>query len=147
MMTQPSVSLSFLAATHRVVQGLKRHFNERAQAHGLTYSRARLLTLVARNPGVTQTELARLMEVEPPTMKHLLDGLEEGGFVRRCPVEGNRRANQVFLTERAETEHAGLLHFVDDLAEELFKDVDEEELASAIHLLDRISAKLAAGTS
>ncbi|WP_210530404.1 MarR family winged helix-turn-helix transcriptional regulator [Rubellimicrobium arenae] len=146
-MTERSVRLSFLFATTRVTQGLKRHFDERARAHGLTYSRARLLTLVARNPGVTQAELARLMEVEPPTMKHLLDGLEEGGFVQRCPVEGNRRANQVFLTERAETEHAGILRFLEDLAEELFDDVPDEDLAGALRLLDRISAKLAGESS
>jgi MarR family transcriptional regulator for hemolysin len=144
-MSDLPVRLTFLRASHRLVQGLKRHFDERARAHGLTYSRARLLTLVAQNPGVTQTELARLMEVEPPTLKHLLDGLEEGGFVRRTPLEGNRRANQVFLTERAKTEHAGLLTFVDDLVDELFEGIADDELAQTVRLLGRISAKLAEG--
>ena len=143
MIPQPSMRQAFLLATSRVNQELRRHFDDKARAHGLTFSRARALTLVGRYPGVTQTELARRMAVEPPSMKRLLDGLEQSGFIRRRPVEGNRRANEVFLTERAEVEHAGLLHFLDTLSEDLFGDVTDEELAQAVRLLDRISAKLA----
>ena len=106
-------------------------------------SRARVISLVARMPGATQTDLAREMRIETPSMKRLLDGLEETGFVRRCPVEGNRRANGIHLTDRATAEAAALIGFVDGLAQEVFADVGTDDLAAATRLMNRISDRLA----
>ncbi|WP_181418592.1 MarR family winged helix-turn-helix transcriptional regulator [Pseudoroseicyclus aestuarii] len=134
--TQPQPAL--FISVMRLSRALRQHFDREARANGLTFSRARALSLVGRLPGSTQTELARQMEIEPPSMKRLLDGLEQSGFVTRCPVEGNRRANGVFLTPRAEEQFAGLLGFINTLSEELLADADPADIAAAQRLFDHV---------
>jgi MarR family transcriptional regulator, transcriptional regulator for hemolysin len=132
----------FLRAVIRANQLLRRHYDEKARALGLTMSRARVISQVARTPGVTQTELARHLEIETPSVKRLLDGLEASGFVQRCAVEGDRRANGIFLTERAQSEAGDIVGFLETLAAEIFADVDPADLQAGVRLLDRILTKL-----
>ncbi|MGO4854518.1 MarR family winged helix-turn-helix transcriptional regulator [Phaeovulum sp. W22_SRMD_FR3] len=132
----------FLRTLIRVNQLLRRHYDDKAQALGLTMSRARVISQVARTPGVTQTELARHLEIETPSVKRLLDGLEAGGFVQRCAVEGDRRANGIFLTARAQAEAGDIVGFLEKLAAEIFADVDPADVQAGTRLLDRILSKL-----
>src|SRR3954453_21559992 len=84
-----------LAITSRKLRTL---FDARVRAKGLTLARARALLHLARKDGMTQTELAEILEVESPTLVRLLDGLEGQGLTERRPVAGDRRANQIALT-------------------------------------------------
>ncbi|WP_156503162.1 MarR family winged helix-turn-helix transcriptional regulator, partial [Tistrella mobilis] len=66
-------------------------FDALVRTRGLTLARARALMLLARHPGISQTELAGLLEIENPTVVRLLDGLEKQGLIRRTPAETDRR--------------------------------------------------------
>lgn len=56
------------------------------------------LTVVARHPDITQTQLGQALSVERSNVAVLLDGLEEAGLVTRNPVPGNRRAHALRAT-------------------------------------------------
>jgi DNA-binding MarR family transcriptional regulator len=55
-----------------------------------------------RNDGVTQSELAEILEIEKATLGRLLDRMEAKGWVRREGHNSDRRAKCVFLTEEVE---------------------------------------------
>jgi DNA-binding MarR family transcriptional regulator len=61
-----------------------------------------LANLSRRQEGLTQTELAELLEVGKVTLGGLIDRLETGGHVERRSVEHDRRAKQVIITERGQ---------------------------------------------
>lgn len=50
----------------------------------------------------TQGELAAILGIKQPTLTHHLDGLERAGLVTRTRDPGNRRVQQIAVTEAGE---------------------------------------------
>lgn len=51
------------------------------------------LMVVARQPGITQTQLSQALAMERSNVVALVDGLEAAGLLTRDPVPENRRAH------------------------------------------------------
>jgi MarR family transcriptional regulator for hemolysin len=62
-----------------------------ARRHGMTKAQWVVMIRLDRNPGLSQKDLADMMEVEPITVGRLVDRLERRGFVAREPDEQDRR--------------------------------------------------------
>jgi DNA-binding MarR family transcriptional regulator len=73
-----------------------------ARRQGMTKAQWVLLLKLSRNPGLSQTDLAELMEVEPITVGRLVDRLEARGIVVRDADEQDRRIWRLRLTPAAE---------------------------------------------
>jgi MarR family transcriptional regulator for hemolysin len=123
---------------------LRTLFDARVRAKGLTLARARTLIHLARKDGMTQSELAEVLEVEGPTLVRLLDGLEAQGMTERRPVEGDRRAKQIALTVAGRKLAAEVTRLGDELREEMLADIPEADLAGATGILRAITKKIAA---
>jgi MarR family transcriptional regulator for hemolysin len=98
MQDDPNQSIGFII--NDVARLLRRNFDRRAQAVGLTRSQWVVLAHLRRTDGLRQTELADLLEVEPITLARLVDRLESDGWVKRQNDANDRRAKRVFLTEK-----------------------------------------------
>ena len=94
-----SDSIGFL--TSDVARLLRRRFDERARAVGITRAQWRTLTVLSRNEGANQGALADLLEVEPITLCRMIDRLAEAGHVERRRDPGDRRAWNIYLTDRS----------------------------------------------
>ena len=57
---------------HDISHQLKICFDRRAQPLGLTRAQWRLLSVLRRNPGIRQSRLAGMLEIEPITLARLL---------------------------------------------------------------------------
>ncbi|QDY70040.1 MarR family winged helix-turn-helix transcriptional regulator [Qingshengfaniella alkalisoli] len=141
-MTNPADQRAFIDKAIKIVRDLRVMFDARAQAMGLTYSRGRALAVIARNEGSTQRELAELLDIETPSLKRLLDGLETSGFIDRRAVEGDRRANSIRLTEGARDQADTILDFMADMRGQVFDGIPPEEIATAQDVLDRVLANI-----
>lgn len=128
-----------LLASHRKLRTL---FDARVKNHGLTLSRAQLLLHLATAEGATQAELAVALEVEQPSMVGLIDGLEKMGYIERRPIEGDRRARAIYLTDAARSKAEEMLGFAAKLREDLLKDVDEKEIEIAIGVLQKLTRNI-----
>ena len=80
-----------LFLVHEVAQLMRRHADRRARLHGMTRAQWALLSRLERQPGISQNELAHIIDVEPITVGRLVDRLQEGGFVQRSPDPADRR--------------------------------------------------------
>jgi DNA-binding MarR family transcriptional regulator len=85
---------------------------------GLTRAQWWVLTHLFRSNGVSQTELAEILEIEKPTLGRLLDRLEAKRWVRREHDARDRRVWRVHLTAEAEP----ALHTMRTIAAELRRD-------------------------
>jgi MarR family transcriptional regulator, transcriptional regulator for hemolysin len=74
----------------------------RAREHGMTRAQWMILIRLERQPGMSQNELAALIEVEPITVGRLVDRLERRGMVERCPDPADRRVWRLRLTPAAQ---------------------------------------------
>jgi DNA-binding MarR family transcriptional regulator len=109
---------------------------------GLTRARAEVIWRLQSLGPVTQRELSEALRCTPRNVTGLVDGLETGGLVAREPHPSDRRATLVTLTEggrRLATEwQAGY----QGLAERLFGDVADTEVADFVETLDRVLERL-----
>ena len=78
---------------HDVARLLRVDADKRARAHGMTRAQWGILIWLERQPGLSQKELAEILEVEPITVARLIDRLEaaawwNGGPIRRTAASG-----------------------------------------------------------
>ena len=59
---------------------MRTRFDRWARTYGMTRAQGVILARLARQPGMTQNEMAGLCEVEPITVGRLVDRLEAGDF-------------------------------------------------------------------
>jgi DNA-binding MarR family transcriptional regulator len=57
------------------------------------------LTIIERNPGLTQTQVADALGIKKANFVSLIKELEARGLARRQPVTGDKRSYSLFLTE------------------------------------------------
>ncbi len=101
-MLKESLDRNFGLILHDVAHLLRTTFDRRVRHMDLTRAQWWLLTHLYREDGLTQTELADLMEIEKPSLGRLLDRLEAKNWIRRDPDPEDRRVNRVYLTRDVE---------------------------------------------
>jgi MarR family transcriptional regulator, transcriptional regulator for hemolysin len=91
-----------LVVLHDVARLIRTRFDQRARAFGMTRAQWVILARLARQPGLSQNELATICEVEPITVGRLVDRLELRGMVERRPDPTDRRVKRLHLLPAAE---------------------------------------------
>jgi MarR family transcriptional regulator for hemolysin len=114
-----------LAETSRT---LRRHFDRRASALGVTTAQWRALAWLGHEPGLKQVELAERLDVEPITAGRIVDRLEESGLVLRQPDPVDRRVWRLFLTDKATPIRERLMSLAEEMAEQVFEGIGTEEI-------------------
>jgi DNA-binding MarR family transcriptional regulator len=114
-----------IAETHRA---LRRYYDRRASALGVTTSQWRVIAHVGHSPGLKQVELAERLDVEPITAGRILDRLEEARLIERQPDPADRRVWRLFLTGKAEPIREKLSDLADDMAAEAFQGFELQQL-------------------
>ena len=101
-MLRENLDRNFGFILHDVARLLRTTYDRRVRELGLTRSQWWVLTHLFRKDGITQSELAEVLELEKPSLGRLLDRLESKGWVRRAEDARDRRAKRVYLTAAAE---------------------------------------------
>ncbi|MGD8732452.1 MAG: MarR family transcriptional regulator [Anaerolineales bacterium] len=149
------VSKSSIELTHELFQVMKsmRRLKWRPEApKDLTRSEYELLGLLAilrqeehRPP--TVTEISACIQTSPAAVTHLVNSLEESGFIERQRASEDRRVVQIGLTEsglaRAETLMGEAQSALSDLVEYL----GEEDSKTLVRLMSKMVAYFSAATS
>ena len=126
-----------------LLRAMRTHFDSHLSTGGLTHAQARVLAIVAVQPGATQAELADATRIEPPTMKRHLDALEGAGFLTRVGVDGDRRKRSVTLTPAGEA--LDLPQLRAQLEAVAVRGIDPGDLAIAATVLARMEENLRQG--
>ena len=66
-----------------------------------------------RRPGVSQTELADMLEIDRASAGRMIDRMEKNGWVERRPDNGDRRINRLHLTADARKVHTAMWAIAD----------------------------------
>ncbi len=123
------------------------HFAGALGDRNVTPGQLGLLVLVSRNPGISQTALARAVGVARATLGEAIDRLHKRDLLRREPAPKDRRSYALHLSESGEK-------FLDDFLPRLLRHEEEvagtlspKERKSLIELLGRLAEARPGGNS
>lgn len=101
-----------------------------------------LVTL--KNVGaLSQVELARIAQVEQPSMAQLLKRMERDGLVQRVPDPTDRRSQLISLTEASSLQLPNAKKAMDAVCDQALAGLTHEDQQHLLDLLLKIDANLA----
>lgn len=121
---------------------LRREFDARARAIGVTRAQWRALLALSRAEGINQGALAERLEVEPITLCRMVDRLADAALVERRRDPADRRAWNIYLTDRARPLIEQLTGIADDLLAAAFDGIEQPARDALAATLHRIHANL-----
>lgn len=119
--------LAFLVSD--VARLLKTYTNKRAKEMGATRAQWSVLARIERHPGLKQTELAAILDIEPITLVRILDKLCEQGLVERRADAEDRRVRRLYLLPPARPVLHGLHALGEDIMAHALAGVDDRVIA------------------
>ena len=123
---------------------LRNYIDHRAKARGTTRAQWIVLFRLREQEGLSQVDLADVLELQPISLVRLLDRLVEHGLLERRPDPRDRRANRLFLTRSGRQLVDDLDSLRDAIASDVLRDVSDAHVKSGLATLrsvkDRIKA-------
>jgi DNA-binding MarR family transcriptional regulator len=107
---------------------LRKAFTRRAASVGVTGAQWKVLFKLTLKPGLRQTDLADLLDIEPITLTRIIDRLQEAGLVERTPDPSDRRAWRLHVTAKAQPVVGKLRAIADEMTAEAFAGIDPKDI-------------------
>ena len=142
LITFPYVSSPRVGQRYRGVEGRSGYLLRQAwnafhgaletalHAHELTGARYAVLSVLARDPGMSGADLARACNTTPQAMNGVLAVLERDGLVERHPHPTHGRILEVTLTREGERRLEAATPAVRELEETIEADLDPDQIAA-----------------
>ena len=137
-----SFERDLLIVLNDVARLCRTRFDQQARARGMTRAQWIILARLDRQPGLSQNEMASILEVEPISVGRLIDRLEARGLVERRPDPTDRRVNRLHLLPAAKP-------FLDEIAvqkeiisAEVLAGIGDSERAEVVEALLRMKTNL-----
>ncbi|MCO7245958.1 MarR family winged helix-turn-helix transcriptional regulator [Halomonas sp. Mc5H-6] len=112
-----------------------KHFNEAMQEYEIRPAQFSSLVVIEGYPGITQTNLAKVLDIDPPRIVSLINNLEERGLALRVRCKRDRRSHGIFLSKKGEalTEQLkGLAEESDVKATQSLSEIERRQLLSLL---------------
>ncbi len=98
-----------------------------------------VLSVIAGNPGLSQTQLGNALGIDRSTVVAVIDRLENRGLVMRTPSPNDRRSHALQLSE----EGAALLKRLEEMVRaherHISRELSAEDQRQLLRLLDRVA--------
>lgn len=133
-------TVGFLIAD--VARMMRSAFDRRVRQIGLTRSQWQVLSLLHRHPGLSQSELAEMLEVERATAGRMIDRLEQKGWVTRRRDPGDRRTWRLHLTAEAEAVQAEMGRIAAEMIDDAMAALHAGEREAMTDMLERVKTQL-----
>ena len=125
-----------------VARAMRTYVDQRAREHGMTRAQWAVLARVERQEGMTQAELAEILEIQPISLVRLVDRLCEQKQLERRPHPSDRRANRLYLTGKGRATLTGLIPLGRKVADAVFDQLSAAETAALLRTLLRIKKNI-----
>jgi len=121
---------------------LRNYIDHRAKTRGTTRAQWIVLFRLREQEGLSQVDLADVLELQPISLVRLLDRLVEHGLLERRHDPKDRRANRLFLTERGRQLVDDLDSLRDAIATDVLHDVPAEAIEASLDTLRDIKERI-----
>jgi DNA-binding MarR family transcriptional regulator len=141
---QSGFDSDFLFLLYDVARLMRTRADQRARTRGMTRAQWVILARLERQPGMSQNEMAAVVEVEPITIARLVDRLEARGLVERKSDPRDRRVWRLHLTPAATPILREIKKYRAELHQLISEGIDPAILKTMTDGLLRMKANLAA---
>lgn len=114
---------------------LRNYVDQRAKGRGTTRAQWIVLFRLRTQEGLSQVDLADVLELQPISLVRLLDRLVEQKLLERKPDPNDRRANRLFLTAKGRELVDSLDSLRDDIATTVLRGVPDAAIKSTVDTL------------
>lgn len=121
---------------------LRKVFDRKVKSLGLTRAQWSVIVQLCRKDGLSQNELAELLEIEQPSLVKLLDKLEESALVERRQDPKDRRAKHVFLTAKSAEVLEPMQSISQEIRQNMLNGLSEAEQELLLAQLSKIKSNL-----
>ena len=121
---------------------LRNYIDHRAKGRGTTRAQWIVLFRLREQEGLSQVDLAEVLELQPISLVRLLDRLVEHGLLERRPDPRDRRANRLFLTKRGRQLVDDLDSLRDAIATDVLRDIPAEALQTSLDTLVGVKERI-----
>ena len=122
---------------------LRTYADQRSKEHGATRAQWGVLGRLRRKDGLTQADLAELLQIQPISLGRLIDRLSKLGYVERRGDPKDRRVRRLYLTHSGSALVDNLDPLADAIASEVLAGLPRPSIAGALETLLRLRATLA----
>lgn len=124
---------------------LRNHIDQRAKERGTTRAQWIVLFRLRQQEGLTQVDLADVLELQPISLVRLLDRLVDHKLLERKPDPKDRRANRLFLTPKGRKLVDDLDSLRDAIAVDVLRDIPESIVESTLNALVEMKERIKTG--
>jgi MarR family transcriptional regulator, transcriptional regulator for hemolysin len=121
---------------------LRNYIDHRAKSRGSTRAQWIVLFRLRDQEGLSQVDLADVLELQPISLVRLLDRLVEHGLVERRHDPKDRRANRLFLTASGRQLVDDLDSLRDSIASDVLHDVPAESVRTTLETLREVKERI-----
>ena len=121
---------------------LRNYIEHRAKSRGTTRAQWIVLFRLREQEGLSQVDLADVLELQPISLVRLLDRLVEHGLLERRADPRDRRANQLFLTTAGRQLVDDLDSLRDAIACDVLQDVPAEAIRTSLDTLVTVKNRI-----
>ncbi|QJU58746.1 MarR family transcriptional regulator [Sphingomonas sp. AP4-R1] len=114
----------------------------KAQGHGLSLPRLRLLGFIAEKGQTRSVDVAEAFGFAPRTVTEALDGLEKAGLIGRTASATDRRAKLIALTDAGRAALDASEPAVKRFVDQVFTALDASEKSALAGLLTKLTDRL-----
>ncbi len=115
-----------------------REFNEKVGHGGLRPGQFGMLSSVETNPGISQIEVSRLLDLDKATIVSLTLRLEKEGWITRKQAKEDRRRHELYITPKGRKKVKTLREELEVLETQFSKRFKKSEYNQFIEFLQRI---------
>jgi MarR family transcriptional regulator, transcriptional regulator for hemolysin len=123
---------------------LRNYIDHRAKERGTTRAQWIVLFRLRQNEGLSQVDLADVLELQPISLVRLLDRLVEHGLLERRHDPKDRRANRLFLTAKGRRLVDELDSLRDSIATDVLHDLPDDMLQTSLDTLRQVKDRIKA---
>jgi MarR family transcriptional regulator for hemolysin len=121
---------------------LRNYIDHRAKARGTTRAQWIVLFRLRQQEGLSQVDLADVLELQPISLVRLLDRLVEHGLLERRHDPKDRRANRLFLTASGRQLVDDLDSLRDSIASDVLQDLPDAAIKTSLKALQDIKERI-----
>jgi DNA-binding MarR family transcriptional regulator len=140
MKSENTSTLGFLL--HDATRLVRRRFELRGQAFGLSSAQWRLLVHLVREGSASQARIAELLEIEAISVSRLVDRMQQAGWVERGSDPADRRVRLLKPSEKAIGAFAEVKAVAGEIYDQALEGLSAEEREILIRGLALVAANL-----
>ncbi|MHC1682755.1 MAG: MarR family winged helix-turn-helix transcriptional regulator [Clostridiaceae bacterium] len=130
------------AFTNLTNRNIAKYLTSHLEEYNITLEQWGVLVRLCEENGLTQKELSQRVSKDQPTLTRILDLMVKKEMVKRAANEKDRRAFNIYITDKGRELKEKLFPIIESLFEKILVDISQEDLEIYLKVLSKINENI-----